>query len=231
MDRLLRRSGTGPGDPGHVALVAADEPVAQDHDARGVLGDVGLVRHEHDGDAPRARAPGRAPSPRPGPRVEVAGRLVGEDDAAAAMTSARAMATRCCWPPESWFGWWSTRSPSPTRSSASARALVALARGDARVEERQLDVLERARPREEVEALEDEAERPVADLGELVAVEPRDLLAGEPVGAERRPVEAAEDVHQRRLARAGRAHDRDELPLSMARETPRSARTSTSPIR
>ena len=35
------------------------------------------------------------------------------------MASARAMATRCCWPPESWAGylsaWWAT----PTRSSSS----------------------------------------------------------------------------------------------------------------
>ena len=37
-------------------------------------------------------------------------------------TSARAMATRCCWPPESWFGMWSARSASPTMpSAASAR--------------------------------------------------------------------------------------------------------------
>ena len=37
-----------------------------------------------------------------------------------ARTSARAIATRCCCPPESWFGRWSSRSPSPTRPSASA---------------------------------------------------------------------------------------------------------------
>src|SRR6185503_7323698 len=30
------------------------------------------------------------------------------------VTSARAIATRCCWPPESCAGWWSARSPSPT---------------------------------------------------------------------------------------------------------------------
>ena len=29
------------------------------------------------------------------------------------------MATRCCWPPESWPGRWWPRSPSPTRSSSS----------------------------------------------------------------------------------------------------------------
>ena len=36
-----------------------------------------------------------------------------------AVTSARATATRCCWPPDSWFGWWSIRSLSPTRFSAA----------------------------------------------------------------------------------------------------------------
>jgi putative ABC transport system ATP-binding protein len=35
-----------------------------------------------------------------------------------ARTSARAMATRCCWPPESSAGVWSAHGPSPTRSSA-----------------------------------------------------------------------------------------------------------------
>ena len=32
--------------------------------------------------------------------------------------SARAIATRCCWPPESSFGKWSMRSDSPTSASA-----------------------------------------------------------------------------------------------------------------
>src|SRR5207247_50946 len=34
-------------------------------------------------------------------------------------TSARAIATRCCCPPESWLGWWPSRSASPTVASAS----------------------------------------------------------------------------------------------------------------
>ena len=38
-------------------------------------------------------------------------------------TIARAIATRCCCPPDSWLGRWSIRSASPTRSSiASARS-------------------------------------------------------------------------------------------------------------
>ena len=36
--------------------------------------------------------------------------------------SARAMETRCCWPPDNWVGRWSIRSPRPSDvSSASAR--------------------------------------------------------------------------------------------------------------
>ena len=36
------------------------------------------------------------------------------------ITRARATATRCCWPPESWFGWWPARSAMPTTSSAAS---------------------------------------------------------------------------------------------------------------
>ena len=38
--------------------------------------------------------------------VQVAGRLVGEHDRGRRVTSARATATRCCWPPESSDGRW-----------------------------------------------------------------------------------------------------------------------------
>ena len=36
------------------------------------------------------------------------------------IASARAIATRCCWPPESCAGKWSVLSASPTRSSNSS---------------------------------------------------------------------------------------------------------------
>src|SRR5262249_31402329 len=48
-------------------------------------------------------------------------------------------------------------------------------------------------------------------LGELVVRETAGLDAIERVAAARRLVEAADHVHQRRLAGAGRPHDRDEL--------------------
>ena len=46
---------------------------------------------------------------------------------AGSLTRARAMATRCCWPPESSVGLWCARSASPTASRAArARAVRSL---------------------------------------------------------------------------------------------------------
>ena len=45
------------------------------------------------------------------------------------MTSARATATRCCWPPDSSVGSWSSRSPRPSRSSAAVARRDPLASG------------------------------------------------------------------------------------------------------
>src|SRR5207245_782096 len=51
----------------------------------------------------------------------------------------------------------------------------------------------------------------VADMGALIGAEIRDFVAGEPVAAVGGPIEAAEDVHERRLAGAGRADQGDVL--------------------
>ena len=93
-------------------------------------------------------------------------------------TSARAIATRCCWPPESCAGRWRARSPSPTRSSTSRTA----ERGSRRPASRDgsetfcsavsapsrlkdwktKPMRSRRRPRQ----------RPLAELGQLVLAEP-----------------------------------------------------------
>ena len=72
------------------------------------------------------------------------------------------------------------------RAQRGARALALLGGRDAAVDERQLDVLERARARDEVEALEDEAELAVADRRALVGGEARDVAPGEAVAPARR---------------------------------------------
>jgi hypothetical protein len=82
---------------------------------------------------------------------------------------------------------------------------------EARVKERQLHVLERRGAGEEIESLEDEADLGVADLGEGVAGEVRDVLAVEHVASGGGAVEAAEEIHEGGLAGARRAHDRHEV--------------------
>ena len=56
-----------------------------------------------------------------------------------------------------------------------------------------------------------------------------DRGAGDADVARGGPVEPGEDVHERRLARARRAHDGGQLPLATSTETPRSASTAVSP--
>ena len=81
-------------------------------------------------------------------------------------TSARAMATRCCSPPESLSGMVSTRSPRPTRSSICVASLVRCQNClPAGVEQGSGDVLERRAARQEVELLEHEPEVPPAPPG------------------------------------------------------------------
>src|SRR5690606_30135651 len=79
------------------------------------------------------------------------------------------------------------------------------------IDARDLDVLPGRLARKQVVALEHEAERLAPEPREAVGIERLDVAAGEQIRAARRPVETAEDVHQRRLSGAGLADDRDEL--------------------
>src|SRR5262249_26355470 len=81
------------------------------------------------------------------------------------------------------------------------------------VRQRQLDVLEHGELAAEVEALEDEADVLVADLRALGPRELRDAAASQAVAAGAGSVEQPENRQQRRLARARRPGDRQELSL------------------
>ena len=80
-----------------------------------------------------------------------------------------------------------------------------------RVVQRHARVVQRTGPRQQVEVLEDEPDLGVAQGGALVGRQRRDFLPLEAIAAGRGPVQAAEDVHQRALARAARTDQRDEL--------------------
>ena len=125
--------------------------------------------------------------------------------------SAFAMKARCCWPPESVRSGTSALSASPTRSIASATMARSRRRsGPSRPPDGEPacgDDLAHGRGRvdPELRALGEVAERGAAR-------EPRRRLAEEERVARRRPLEPERQPHQRRLAAAVRAGDRDELP-------------------
>ena len=101
---------------------------------------------------------------------------------------------------------------------------------DAGRRELRLDVLDGGQRRDQVELLEDEAERAQPQLGELVVAELREVAALEQHLAVARAVERAEQLQQRRLAGAARAFERDELAGARSRaSTPSSARTVVGP--
>ena len=123
--------------------------------------------------------------------------------------SARAAATRCCWPPESSAGRGAIgRRGRRCRRSTLHPRLVRLAAGDA---DRQHDVLRRRQCRQQVERLEDEADLVTTQQRQRLVVERGDLGVADVDLARRGPVEAGEHVQQGRLAGAGRPHDRGEL--------------------
>jgi hypothetical protein len=68
------------------------------------------------------------------------------------------------------------------------------------------DVLGRGQRRDQVEGLEDEADLVPAQPGEAGVIQPADVLAAHEGLPRRRAVEARHAVHERRLARARRAH-------------------------
>ena len=80
-----------------------------------------------------------------------------------------------------------------------------------RVKQRQLDIFQGRGAREQIEILKNESELAVAHVRQFVAAQGGNILAIEKIAAGRRPIEAAENIHQGRFARAARAHQRDEF--------------------
>ncbi len=90
-------------------------------------------------------------------------------------------------------------------------ALQALVGGHAGVDQGQLDVVQRAGARQQVEGLENEADFLVANAGQLIVAHLADQIAVDVVLALAGRVEAADQVHQGRFAGPRRSHDRDIL--------------------
>ena len=134
-------------------------------------------------------------------RVEVAGRLVGEQDdrlardrarhGDALLLTARELAGQVF------------RAVRHAHALEGVRdALAALGRPHPAIGQRQLDVLEHRQIADQVEALEDEPDFPIADTRALRGRELGDRTAVQPYVAGRGRVEQAEDRQQRRFAAA-----------------------------
>ena len=173
-------------------------------------GDVGLVGDDDHGDAGLVQLLEQLDDLLGGAAVERAGRLVGEDDMR--VVDQRAGDRHALLLP-----------------ARKLRRLVVLAMGEPdlgearlgllaragmpvpRIEEGERHIVEGARPRQQVEGLEDEADLLVAVGGELVGAEPAELAALDFERAAGRRVERADQIHEGRFARARGAGHREIL--------------------
>ena len=176
----------------HVQLVG-------DHDDGDALV-VELLKHAHDFDARAA--------------VEIAGRLVGEQergligeragDGHTLLLTAGKLIGRVV----------SAFTEADGRQRLQGPLALAFAgQALAGVEHRQFDIFQSGRAREQIKALKNKPDFLIADVGQLVAIELRNVNVVEQVTALRWAVETADDVHQRGFSRTARAHERDEFTL------------------
>ncbi len=225
-ERRARSSASGP---------IRDDPAVAEHDlAPGELRDVGLVG-DHDDRLPGSFSSWRIAMISSEVRESrLPGRLVGQQDGRIGRPARERSPPAAAGRRRAATDGGSSRPARPTRASALARPLVALGAAEraVAVQQRQLDVLERRGARQQVEALEHEADLRVADLGALRrrrAPRRRCRRGGsEPeVGRSRQP----------RMFMSVDLPEPDgpitatNSPAPIVRSTPSSARTSTSPVR
>ena len=189
-------------------LIAGDDTVPDGDDAVSEFGDVGLVGDEDDGVAAGMKIVEERHDLVAGLGVEVSGRLVRQDDGGivdqgASDGDALALAAG------EFVGFVQHARAEADALEGSLGALLALCCRSAVIDERQLDVVERCGPGQEIEGLEDESDLLVSDTGQLVVVQLGDVVAIEPVFALGWGVETADEIHQGRFSGAGRTHDSD----------------------
>ena len=162
-------------------------------------------------------------------RSSAPGRLVGEEDGRLVHDRPGdreplplAAAERGRELPRRWSARPSWASISSARARPRPRSRPARSAGTA-------DVLADGQVVEQVEELEDEADVRAAEPRRAVSLSRSTRTPVDHDLARRRPVEAADQVEQRRLAAARRAHDRGDAPGSMSRSIESRAGCASSP--
>ena len=189
----------------HLAVQQVDLPVR----ARRALR---AVRDHHDGGAAAVDVLQQVEDLARHQRVEVAGRLVRQDEPRVARQDARDGDALLLAARELRGQVAQARGEADERQRA-LDPLLAVGRGQAAVAQRHVDVVEHVEVGDQVEALEDEPDLLVPDARHLVVVEAAHVLPVEQVGAALERVEQARDVQERRLARARGTHHRHELAV------------------
>ena len=128
------------------------------------------------------------------------------------LTMARAMATRCCWPPESWFGWWCMRVAEPDALERLGRALSSLHASRRR---RTRAAARRSRARvvraSRLNCWNTKPRTWLRIVGELAAAHARDAPARRARRCRSSGGRGSRGCSSASTSRARRAHDRDEL--------------------
>ena len=73
--------------------------------------------------------------------------------------------------------------------------------------------MQRRNPRQQIEILKNKADFFIAGQGQLIVVQRGDFRAIQLIRAGSRPIQASENIHQRRFSRSGRSRDRHKLAL------------------
>src|SRR5207253_10575425 len=79
------------------------------------------------------------------------------------------------------------------------------------VEQWKLDVFARGSTRQEIKALENKPEFTVADIGQLIAIQMRDIGVVEEILSAGRSIQTAKESHMGRFSGAARAHQGNEF--------------------
>ena len=196
---------------GALLLVGEQPAVADVHGAVGPGGHLGVVGDEHDGLSALLEAAEGLHHELSRRGVEVARGLVGEDDCRVVDEGARDGDALHLASGELIGAVEEVLLGKSHRAQGLPGQKLALARRDVGVDEREHHVSEHRGARHEVERLEHEAQARRAHVGQVVVRELGDLHALEAIRAGGRAVEAAERVHERRLAGARRPHDGKKL--------------------
>ena len=188
------------------AFVAGDHAVFDVDDPISMLGNIGFVGDQNNRIALAVQVFHEFHNFIAGLRIQVAGRLVGQDDGwiidqGAGNGDALALSAGKL------IGLVVHAFAQIDGGKRGLGALNAFVRGRAAIDQGQLHVVQSRGAREQIERLKYEADFFIADAREFVVIEFADQIAVEPVTALGRRVEAADQVHERGLAGARGTHD------------------------